>query len=260
MIKKSFSFYLNYFLHTVMFFTRIPVGEYIKFEEKILFASRVLGPLVGLLIGAIEASSFLVLYGVFGKNIAIIFAVLFTIFLTGGLHEDGLADSADAFGASGRTKEQLLIIMKDSRIGTFGTLALIFALLLTFYSLYILPLSVIPQVLIFSHVASRFSVLPHMLTLKYVRQDSVFERVMKNRSSYVDPLKVLIVGVSTALLGFLFFGPDVIWFFVVTLTVIFLTGSYYKKRIGGVTGDCYGATIKISEIACLLLAVVLYRL
>lgn len=250
---------INYLFHALIFWTRIPVSKYVDFDKQILFRSRVLGPIVGLIIGGSGAIVFSIFQNHLGKDISILLAILITIILTGGLHEDGLADSIDAFGG-GHSKKDTLNIMKDSRIGTFGSLALIFAFTITFVSLIQLPAFVIPSILIFAHVTSRLATLPLMLFLTYVRHDTDFEKIMQEKSKYIDIKGVILISIFTLTLSLWFFDFQGMWFLILTFLVSFLSGSYYKHHIGGMTGDCYGATIKITEIACYILAVFIYKI
>lgn len=250
----------QYFLHALFFFTRIPVGNYIVLDEKILIASRVLLPLIGLLLGGISAVVFLVTLPIFGKSLAILLSILAVILLTGAFHEDALADSVDAFGAGGHSSKDIVTIMKDSRIGTYGTLALIFSLALSFYALAAVSMDYIVSLIIFAHVSSRFSALPLMYYLPYLRHDSVFEKATKKHEKEMSDIGVLGMFLFVWTLAVVLFGIASIWLLVSMIAVSGITGWYYKKRLGGVTGDCFGATIKISEVCCYLIAVYLYHL
>jgi adenosylcobinamide-GDP ribazoletransferase len=250
---------LQYVLHALFFFTRIPVGKYMVIDEKILINARILLPLIGLLLGGLSAGVFFISLFFVGKSVAILLSLLVAVLLTGGFHEDALADSVDAFGAGGHSSKDIITIMKDSRIGTYGTLALIFSFALSFYSLDVLPLFVVPAVIIFAHVASRFSAVPLMYWLSYVRHDSAFEKATKKHEKDMHVISVGLAFLFVVILALLLFGYASIWFLLVTLGVTGITGKYYLKRLGGVTGDCFGATIKIAEICIYLVAVVLYH-
>lgn len=251
---------ISYILHAVFFFSRIPVGRFIKLDEKILIKSRVLAPLVGFIIGALSAGAFIILLIFFGKSVAILLSMLVTIILTGSFHEDALADSVDGFGAGGHTTKSIIEIMKDSRIGTYGTMALIFAFSLSFYSLDALPLLSIPVVILFAHTGSRFSAIPLMVWLSYVRHDSFFEKATKKHERDITLFSLFLSFLFVCIIGIWLFGAEGLWFIGMLLIVSVITGWYYQKRLGGVTGDCFGATIKIAEICCYLLAVLLYKI
>ena len=117
---------LNTFLAAVMFLTRLPVGRFYQFREEEVALSTIYFPVVGSLIG-LAGGLALLTSAVVPSFVAVLLSMLVTICLTGGLHEDGLADSADGL-IGGQDRERRLEIMKDSRIGVYGALALWFSL------------------------------------------------------------------------------------------------------------------------------------
>ena len=117
----------RYFLLAVGFFTRIPVPSFADFQEVELNHSVKYFPLVGILIGCLGALSFYLASLILPQKIAVLISMAATIYATGAFHEDGLADSADGMGG-GWQREQILTIMQDSRLGTYGAVALFFAL------------------------------------------------------------------------------------------------------------------------------------
>lgn len=244
----------QYVLHSLLFFTRIPVGRFVKINDKTLIASRILLPFVGLLLGLLAAIlfSFLLSHNM-PKSVSLLTTLLFLVLLTGAFHEDGLADSIDAFGG-GNTRKRILEILKDSRVGTYGSLALIFFFGLKFFILYEMPIDLIAPLLIFSEAASRFSALPLMWKLPYPRNDTAFEKSFHKNKSLVSFERIFIVFMLLLLLGVYLFKEIGILMMISILVVSYITGFYYQKRIHGATGDCYGATICISQIVLLLIA------
>ncbi len=119
------------------YFTRIPIPAWVGWADDDLNRSSRYFPLVGIVVGAIAALVLMVGVSIWSAGIAVGLSMLVTILVTGGFHEDGLADSADGFGG-GYTPDKGLTIMQDSRIGTFGALALVMALLLKFVALLVL--------------------------------------------------------------------------------------------------------------------------
>src|SRR5215471_17523416 len=114
----------------IRFLTIIPVGASNDAPDpEWMVRSSKFFPLVGAMVGLVSAAALLVTHPLLGPVIAALLSVLAGVLITSGFHEDGLADTMDAFGG-GWTIEQRLTIMKDSRIGTYGTLALIFAIAL----------------------------------------------------------------------------------------------------------------------------------
>ncbi|NBV87047.1 MAG: adenosylcobinamide-GDP ribazoletransferase [Verrucomicrobia bacterium] len=117
----------NYFLTAVMLLTRLPVGRWCVYSPDAVAASVAYFPAVGALVGMVAAGVLSAAAGAFSVKLAVLASMLASVLLTGGFHEDGLADAADGlFG--GRTPAQRMEIMKDSRLGSYGALALWFAL------------------------------------------------------------------------------------------------------------------------------------
>ena len=110
-------------LVALMFFTRIPMPRWVPFDEARLNGASRYFPLVGLLVGAVAALVYGVAVNLWSPALALVLATAATVLLTGAFHEDGFADVCDGFGG-GWDREQVLSIMKDSRIGTYGTVGL----------------------------------------------------------------------------------------------------------------------------------------
>src|SRR5262245_39263976 len=119
---------LRLFLIATQFLTRIPVPGELPASEKNLGKATRFFPLVGVIVGGGAALVFILAKPPLPHSGSILCAIIFAAFITNGIHEDGLADTFDGFGG-GWTKEQALEIMRDSRIGTYGALALIFLIL-----------------------------------------------------------------------------------------------------------------------------------
>src|SRR5688572_2414151 len=115
---------IRIFFTAMMFLTRLPVPRYTDHSQEYLERAVKYFPLVGWIVGAISGFVFLVFNKYIGEDIALVASIIAGILATGAFHEDGFADTCDAFGG-GWTKEKILIIMKDSRLGTFGVIGLI---------------------------------------------------------------------------------------------------------------------------------------
>jgi len=125
---------IRYFLTAVLFFTRIPCPKWVDHSPEFINKSSRYFPLVGMVVGGIGALGYFGSQFVLPIDIAIIISMIATVWITGAFHEDGFADVCDGFGG-GWTKEKILTIMKDSRLGTFGVSGLIFILGLKFLAL-----------------------------------------------------------------------------------------------------------------------------
>jgi len=171
--------------------------------------------------------------------------LIFLVLVTGGLHEDGLADAVDAFGG-GWNREQVLTILRDSRIGSFGALALVVSVLARFLLLSSLPVNRFTAFIVSAHVLCRWTTLPLSYFLAPAREgDGQGARIAQKIS-----LASLLLGTLLSFAIVFYFMRTEFWTPVlVALLITALSGLHYSRRIGGVTGDCFGATNQLAEIA-----------
>jgi len=240
------------FLSSLEFLTRIPVPSR-PYEPDSLSRSVKFFPIVGAIIGGAAALLHRALAPHLPRLITATLVLLFLVLITGCLHEDGLADAADGFGG-GTNREQTLLIFRDSRIGTYGGVALTLSLVARLLLISYLPLKQIVPYLITAHVLCRWTTLPLSYFLPSARAQSAYGADGQGaRVARLTSIGTLIGGtflsftIATLLLGRYAVAP-VLAASVITL----LTGLYYKKRIGGITGDCFGATNQLAEISVYL--------
>lgn len=251
----------------IMFLTRIPVGQSGSGDPRDLAASTQYFPVVGLLIGSLLSIVFVVANHFWNSEIAVVLTLLSAMLLTGGFHEDGVADVADSAGAW--TREKKLEVMRDSRVGTYGSLALTSLLLLKFVclsSIASLAYSTTPGVdtapssfsvwvivatLILAHVLGRWSTLPLVRSTPYVRERSnnkVFVEAVVFRHLVVGSLIALaIVMTCWTVLGHL-----VLYVVCCVCVTIALARYWFIHSIGGITGDCLGAANQLVEVVVYL--------
>lgn len=238
----------------VQFLTRLPVPRSLNSTETDIGKAAAFFPLVGVIVGGGAALVFLGLQRVLPLPVCVFCSIVFAALITNGFHEDGLADSFDGFGG-GWTKDRVLEIMRDSRIGTYGTLALIFVILGKLNFLSALPHGQIWRWLIVAHTAGRWTILPLCAWLPYARDEGQGKLVARQ----VGALEI-ITGTITLLLVFLLLSwPAALAAFLVTGLVTLLSGLYYRARLQGITGDCLGATNQFTEVVLYLTAVILLR-
>lgn len=239
---------LKLLLTAIMFYTRIPVTKKLEYSTELLNRSTKYFPLIGWLVGGFGALVFIACSFVFPLSISVIFSMISTILLTGAFHEDGLADSCDAFGG-GWTKEKILEIMKDSRIGTYGTVGLILILSAKYFCLTSVSVEQIPFVLFAGHALSRYSATGMIFFSEYARDDAKSKTKPIGKSlSAIDYLIAFIFGTTPLL--FLSINYSY-WYLLIIITIvpiIYFFKRYFEKWIGGFTGDGLGATQQISEI------------
>ncbi|QSX36463.1 adenosylcobinamide-GDP ribazoletransferase [Shewanella sedimentimangrovi] len=233
---------LELFLIAVSFFTRIPVPLRLEMSpERLNRASRYFG-LVGTLVGLVSAAVFYLVQWLLPASVAVILAMLTSVLLTGGFHEDGLADTADGFGG-GWSAEEKLNIMKDSRIGSYGAMALVLALLLKFQLLAELALyspASAASALVLGHTLSRVMAASIIISQPYVRlgEDSKSKPLAENM--HWDELLVLLL--CGFVLSLLLTGVGATLVLGLGLWLGRMLAVYlFKRQIGGYTGDTLGA-------------------
>jgi adenosylcobinamide-GDP ribazoletransferase len=176
------------------------------------------------------------------------------IWVTGALHEDGLADVADGFGG-GRTREAKLEIMRDSRIGTFGALALILALLARAGAIAALatPLAV-ASALVAAGAVSRAALPPVMTVLPLARADG-----LAAGAGRPHPTRAAAAVLVAALIALALLGQAAAAALVAGAGAAFVVAWLARRQIGGHTGDVLGAVQQLTEIGVLLGAVAALR-
>lgn len=228
------------FLGAVQFLTIIPV----PCEADSPGRSAVFFPLVGAALGAIGGVAFQALIRVFPQSVASLFVLIMWALVTGALHEDGFTDVADAFRA-GRSRDKILAILKDSRIGAHGALALILISLLRWQALSAnTENAVLPLATIFA--VSRSSLVLMAWVTPPVAGGLGFE--FSRALTSISALMVL----SQAILWAIFSNSAVLLLSGV-FVIIVVARKYFIRRIGGATGDCLGGTCLIIETWGLIL-------
>ncbi|MCD4832266.1 MAG: adenosylcobinamide-GDP ribazoletransferase [Bacteroidales bacterium] len=245
------------FLTALMFYTRIPVPKNIDHSNEILNKSTKYFPFIGWIVGGFGALVFYICQFAFPLSISVVLSMVSTILLTGAFHEDGFADSCDAFGG-GWTKEKILEIMKDSRIGTYGTVGLILILLIKYLSLININVEQIPFVLFAAHALSRYTATGMIFFSEYTRDDdkSKSKPVGKSLSS-TDYFISFIFGSTPLLLLSIVYSYWYLLILITIIPIIFFLKRYFEKWIGGFTGDALGATQQVSEIVFYLSFIVI---
>jgi len=231
------------FLAAVSFLTIVPVpGKDVPPGRAAAFF-----PLVGAILGALGAELFIAASLVLPPSIAALIAVTFWTLISGVLHEDGLADVADAMRA-GRTREKMIAILKDSRIGTYGAVAIVLSIVARWQALEHVTAARILEVCIVAQAVPRAA----MVTLAWLSRPFgeglglAFSSSLTTTGSLIAIVQGL---VAAMLLGW---RPGVI---VIAGGYLIVRGArtYFYKRVGGINGDCLGATEQLLEIFILIL-------
>jgi adenosylcobinamide-GDP ribazoletransferase len=249
---------LGLFFLAVQFLTRLPTPAVVPFEADLPARSLPYFPLVGALIGLVNVGIWWIcLHGV-PVPVAVGIMLSASLLLTGALHEDGFTDACDGFGG-GRTSEAVLTIMKDSRLGAYGAIGITMLLGMRWVVLTSLPGAALPLTVVAAQMTSRWFAVALIWKLPYVRTGEQTKSRPFTRSMRGIPW------LSGGVLGMLGVIPVawvthagvrlVVSVIVGTLAaalVAWLAGVYFKRRLGGYTGDCLGATQQIAEITLLL--------
>lgn len=236
------------FFAALRFFTRLPVPGWVGHSAEQLNHAARWFPAVGWIVGALGAAVTLAAAQVWPTSIAVLLGMAATLLVTGAFHEDGLADSIDGFGG-GWTREQVLAIMKDSRIGSYGAIGIGLALLTKFAALgellAVLPAPTFAALLIAGHAASRLASTTLIYFLDYAREEGK-AKPLATRLGAGELAFAALCGLAPCLLL-----PPIQAAVALALVALVtaLAARKFVQRLGGYTGDCLGATQQLAEIA-----------
>jgi len=234
-------------LLALQFLTRLPIPSNVPYTEELFANTPRYYPLVGMFVGLLCALVFLLSSQLFEIALAVALMMMCSVLITGAFHEDGLADTFDGVGG-GLTRNKALDIMKDSRLGTYGSLALVLILLLKFTSLSSLNTTVIVIGLVAGHGLSRLSSVVVMLSSQYVRDHGTGKPVA-NGIDQTSSVIVLLTGLVCLLLTLFGVSLTAMVFGLIGLGVGHLVMRwFYTKKLGGYTGDTLGAVQQVSEV------------
>lgn len=241
---------LELFFTALGFFTRIPVPAWVPWSpERLNHAARYF-PLVGWVVGAVAAASFCLASLLLPVSVAVLISIAVTLRLTGAFHEDGWADTCDGLGG-GWEKSQVLTIMKDSRIGTYGAAGLL--LMLATKAAALVELATLSPTLAaialgVAHPLSRLASTSLIHTLDYVREDELSKAKPLARALNRTELAI---ACGCGLLPLLMLPVTAAALTLVLVAIVTLRArQVFQRRLGGYTGDCLGATQQATEIAC----------
>lgn len=249
---------LRIFFTALMFYTRIPCPAWVGHDPEYINKSTRYFPFIGWIVGLFAGAVLVLSLMVFPVTVAVVLSMISSILLTGAFHEDGFADVCDGFGG-GWTDDNILDIMKDSRVGAFGMIGMVLLLLLKWTltveltTMWVDSWIVLLLIIIVAHSLSRCMASLMIFILPYVQKadKSKVKPVSKSMSA-----PALIIGSITGLLPLIFLSYLLeSWILLITLLptllMLFYLAGYFKKWIGGYTGDCLGATQQVTEIIIL---------
>ncbi len=242
------------FLLTLGFMTRIPVNVDLgEVKDEDMHKGFLYFPVVGLIIGLVDMAVYLLVSLILPNTFGIIFAMLANFCVTGAFHLDGLSDTADGI-YSARTRERMLEIMKDSRIGTNGAIAMCFDLILKMAGLMYMPESILPIAILMMPVAGKMVQGAIVYKAIYPREKGI--------GIYVGTISLGTV-IGTVIIGLIFMAAAFSYWGVLLFAILFgfayLFRIYITGKIGGITGDVMGAGSELSEVLLLLILLVIIK-
>lgn len=226
------------------FLSRIPIPISVDFNSKNLKMAKFFFPLVGIVLGGLVGGVVHLLMG-YSLEVAALLGVVLNILLTGGLHIDGLSDMCDGF-FSNKDRERMIEIMHDSRVGSFGVLSTVLLILWKFIMYKSLGVNTFTFILL-SGMFSRMSV-QYMISMKKLAVPGGMGDMIRGENSLpLVALTFLFYGVATMFINPLYIIP-----LVCNMILVELISRLSYRKIGGVSGDIYGATVELSEAFNLL--------
>lgn len=240
---------MNALFHAIAFLTRLPVPR-LSAETKDWERSPAFYPVVGLLLGLLLAAWSWLMQQVFPASLAAVLTLTFWVFITGGLHLDGWMDLADGLG-SWRDREKVFAIMKDSRVGAMGVIAAILLFMVKGVALYEIASSGWIMMLVLPPLLARTMLVAAIWFWPYVTEKGLGSGLRSGLTRTI--VTIGLCGTAVAIIGVY----QLRGLFVVGLSVVLavLFTQRIHQRLGGLTGDCYGALVEWTE-ACALIAIV----
>ncbi len=233
------------FMHALQFLTRLPAPRFAEFNPEDLSRSAVWFPVVGLIIGAFVALGTWT-GGQTSPWIGALSGLIVWVWITGGLHLDGLGDVADGLAASHRDPHRFLEVLRDPHVGAFGVMAI--------------TLQLVAKLVLLSELAGSRTLVALILIPAWARWGTqVWSLAVPPLASgsgerfswQINRGVVVVQGIVLALLS-VWLTPALLG----ALLVVPALAAYWRLRLGGITGDCLGASVEVTETLLLLLAVV----
>jgi adenosylcobinamide-GDP ribazoletransferase len=260
------------FMVAVQFLTRLPTPALSGYQAQWLSSSARYFPVVGVLVGVANVVVWWLAARVLPAAVSVGVMMAASLLVTGAFHEDGFADTCDGFGG-GFTRERVLDIMKDSRIGAYGAIGIVMMLGLKWSTLNAMPAVSLPLLVVSAHMVSRWCATALIWRLPYVRveADAKAKPFAHGQgggdwllSGVIGLVALCVVAVCVAgVLGVPLLEHDAVAAGALPLracgtalltaaVITLLAGVYIRQRIGGYTGDCLGAVQQLSELGFLM--------
>lgn len=240
---------LRLFFIAMQFFTRLPIPRWVGYEPAWLQHASRYYPLVGIVVAVVTGGVYFLSALVLPPAIAAVLSTIAGVYLTGAFHEDGFADVCDGFGG-GYTRERILEIMKDSRIGAYGAIGIGLLLLLKCAALAHMQVQVAVAALLIAHPMSRLFSATLIWGLDYAKDEGKAKPLAQSMSTTeiwiatgTACLPVMAVGFA----GWLSWWSLLAGIVAATIAALGFA-RFFVQRIGGFTGDCLGAVQQVCEV------------
>ena len=241
------------FFIALQFFTRLPIPRWVGFEPAWLHHASRYFPLVGVVVAAICSAVYLLASWLLPSSVAVLLAVAAGIYLTGAFHEDGFADMCDGFGG-GMTRERVLEIMKDSRIGAYGAIGIVCLLAIKCAALASLPPATVVATLFIAHPLSRLAAVSLIWVMDYARDEGKAKPMAQEMSTAeftIAAICGLLPAIMCGALGMLDWSA-LVFATLAAAAAAWWLGRKCQHRLQGYTGDCLGAVQQLAEVAIYL--------
>lgn len=241
------TFYMRLFLVALQFLTRLPIRLKKEADPKELGKSLAYFPLVGLFLGICLVVLEYSLSYFFPTSIVRLVLIAFLIFITGGLHIDGLADTIDAI-ASGEKGDDALKIMRESTVGPIGATCVFISILAKYIALGEFVGGRLYAMLLLFPMAGRMGMSTVCLLFPYARKEGTGKAFVSKGTTK----EFIISGTISFIAGIILFRTRALFILGSIILIVMLTGKYFTKKFGGITGDIVGSINEIGELVALL--------
>lgn len=238
---------MRQFLIAFQFLTIIPLPVNLRFDKEDLGRSTVFFPLVGLVIGLLLLGTNRLISPWLTRPLCDALLIALMSAITGALHLDGLADVCDGLAARGE-RERFLEIMKDSRVGAVGVVALVLGLLLKWQALLAVPASIKWQALLLFPLLARCGQVLAMAGARHARSDGLGATFITG----IGSLQLAMALATTLTIAFALLPFKGLCAFIGVIALSLAVRGYFTRRLGGLTGDVLGCISELCEIASLL--------
>ncbi|NLX18139.1 MAG: adenosylcobinamide-GDP ribazoletransferase [Desulfobulbus sp.] len=248
----------------IQFMTRYPIPVVVDFTAVHFVKGMKWMPLIGLLVALPAAGCYAGFEMLLGRDVATLAAVIILIWVTGGLHLDGIADTADGL-FSYNTRERMLEIMRDSNLGAHGVTTMVLTVLSKFVLLRSVPAAGSVLAVLTVPVLGHMALTWHAAVARYARDENGIGDFVNQtgliHASAATLLSVIIVSCLLLLWGFPLVTVCAVTVILHLATAGFavLFAAYLTRRLGGITGDTIGATIELAELAGLFVFLFLWK-